>query len=128
MSSFPMPTKTQIQKAHDKVLLDLALWYQNVRGKMYNDTFTRQAAEWVDKWTEFNGAEYFASACDTWPETRIWLCLRLLAGHTSGRKEAIALLAKLLCDYADVVSQCPSEWFSKDIDNKVRAIVHTRIL
>lgn len=125
VSSFPMPTKTQIQKAHDKTLLDLA---HAVAYAYRNSTTTavqNLSAKWLSEWEEFQGKEYLEDADTSWYEKRIELLLGMLCSSRDEKEKESLLktLAHNIDSYASVVCDCPSEWFSKDIDKRVSNVL-----
>lgn len=119
-----MASKTQIQKAHDKVLLDLAHAIAYSYRNYSNVAVQNMATKWSSEWEELQGKEYLEDADAEWYEKRVHILLELLMSCDRNERKCLLLaLAINLDSYASVVSTCPSEWFSKDIDKRVANVL-----
>ena len=115
---------TKSQKAHDKILLDLATFTTSYINKTTYSETASIASEWVSKWEDFMDKEYLDDADAHWPEKRVYVLLQLHVDAKSyERKHIHTLLAINLQEYCYIASTCPSGFYSKDIDKKVANIL-----
>lgn len=115
---------TKSQKEHDERLLNLAHAIARAYKYVCHTALRNLATTWLSDWEELQGKEYLDDADEEWFEKRIQILLKLLtSSYNPERKALLRALAYNIDAYASVVSTCPSEWFSKDIDKRVADIL-----